>query len=117
MKSLERRRKLLVVLCRRRNDTIANLAHEFCVSERTIRRDIEYISRFEPIYTKTGRYGGGVYVEEGFDMDKVYIDESVQYILEKILDFVSRNKPIVFTSVDLDIIAKIVDTHKSAFKG
>ena len=53
------------LLCRRRSETIRNLAFEFEVSERTIRRDIDILSLNEPIYTQVGRYGGGVYVEEG----------------------------------------------------
>lgn len=35
---------------------------EFEVSERTISRDIEELSLTKPIYTKSGRYGGGVYI-------------------------------------------------------
>ena len=40
----ERRQKLLEVLCQRRHDTCANLAHEFGVSVGTIRRDITYLT-------------------------------------------------------------------------
>ena len=58
----ERRQEILKILCRRRHETVANLAFELCVSERTIRRDIETLSLSEPIYTQTGRYGGGVYI-------------------------------------------------------
>lgn len=61
----ERRSEIMKLLCRRRSETIRNLAFEFEVSERTIRRDIEILSLNEPIYTQVGRYGGGVYVEEG----------------------------------------------------
>jgi len=39
-----------------------NLAFEFGVSERTIRRDIDALSLVAPIYTQAGRYGGGVYI-------------------------------------------------------
>ena len=62
----ERRSEIMKLLCRRRSETIRNLAFEFEVSERTIRRDIEILSLNEPIYTQVGRYGGGVYVEEGY---------------------------------------------------
>ena len=40
----ERRAALLAVLCRRRHETVANLAAEFGVSTRTIRRDIDALS-------------------------------------------------------------------------
>ncbi len=55
----ERRVEIMKKLCRRRKDTIGNLAHELGVSERTVRRDLEALSLSEPIYTQSGRYGGG----------------------------------------------------------
>jgi len=62
MKSFERRIELIKVLYRREYETINNLAFEFGVSNRTIRRDIDELSRMIPIYTKPGRYGGGIYI-------------------------------------------------------
>ena len=59
LETAERRIAILKLICRRRFETIANLAYEFDVSERTIRRDIEFLMRTEPIYTQPGRYGGG----------------------------------------------------------
>ena len=35
--------EILEVLCRRRSDTVENLANEFGVSKRTIKYDIEYL--------------------------------------------------------------------------
>ncbi len=58
----ERRRKILTALKLRGFDTTANLATEFGVSERTIRRDIEALALYEPIYTKSGRYYGGIFL-------------------------------------------------------
>ena len=55
----ERRQELLEVLCRRRHDTYDNLAFEFNVSRRTIRRDIAILMCSYPIETSRG-YGGGV---------------------------------------------------------
>ena len=42
----ERRQALLRLLCERRYETIDNLAFEFSVNRRTIRRDIELLSLF-----------------------------------------------------------------------
>lgn len=56
----ERRRHIIMLLCRRRRETVQNLASEFGVSERTIRRDIEELTLTYPIETICGRYGGGV---------------------------------------------------------
>lgn len=62
----ERRQKLLEVLCLRRHDTCDNLAHEFNVSNATIRRDVAVLMCSYPIETVCGRFGGGVRVIEGY---------------------------------------------------
>lgn len=54
------------VLCLRRYDTCANLAHEFHVCQRTIRYDIEALMCSYPIETVCGRFGGGVRVMDGY---------------------------------------------------
>lgn len=61
----ERREAILNVLCKRRQDTIANLTHEFDVSVRTIKYDIEELTLAHPIETIRYRYGGGVKVADG----------------------------------------------------
>lgn len=86
MGTAERRRSLFRTLCRRRHDTIANLAQEYGVSERTIRRDIEAISLSEPIYTMAGRYTGGVYVVDGYRMERSYFNDSQSAVLQKVLE-------------------------------
>ena len=62
MRPIERRAAIFDALCIRRHDTVENLASEFGVSEKTIRRDIEELSCSYPIETVRGRYGGGVKV-------------------------------------------------------
>lgn len=54
------------VLCLRRYDTCANLAHEFHVCQRTIRYDIEALMCSYPIETVCGRFGGGIRVMDGY---------------------------------------------------
>ena len=67
MNASERRQQLLEVLCQRRQDTVENLASEFGVSERTIRRDIGELTLQYPIETKCGRHG--VRVADWYRMD------------------------------------------------
>ena len=81
----ERRNSILKALCRRRYETISNLAAEFDVSERTIRRDIDALSCTEPIYTQPGR-SGGVYVVDGYRMDRMYMSKEETDVLRKIRD-------------------------------
>ena len=107
----ERRAALLKTLCRRRHETIYNLAVEFGVSERTIRRDIEILSLTEPIYTQPGRYGGGVYVTENYYMDRMYLEEPAIALLSKILRHAKLEHPYVLTNEDLRIMQKILSDY------
>lgn len=84
MGTVERRMNILRTLCRRRHETIPNLACEFGVSKRTILRDIEMLSATAPIYTQCGRHGGGVYVMENYSMDRMYMHESELEVLHKL---------------------------------
>ena len=84
MGTAERRYEIMKILCRRRYETIRNLASEFGVSMRTVQRDIEVLSGSEPIYTQFGKYGGGVYVVEGYSMDRMYMKNSELDVLQKL---------------------------------
>ena len=66
MSPVERRQELLEMLCRQRHTTCDNLANEFKVSERTIRRDIAVLMCSYPIETVCGGHGGGVRIADGF---------------------------------------------------
>lgn len=81
--ALERRQSLLEVICERRYETIDNLAFEFGVDRRTIRRDIELLSISHPIYTTKGT-GGGVHVVEGYRLGKKYLTEKQEELLERL---------------------------------
>ena len=70
MDAVERRQQILELLCQRRKDTMQNLAAELCVSERTIRRDVEILTRSYPLETVCGRYGGGVRVADWYHLDR-----------------------------------------------
>lgn len=75
MNAADRRDKIMRILFRRGFETVPNLANELHVSERTILRDISLLILTEPIDTKTGRYGGGVYVIEGANSRRLYMKE------------------------------------------
>lgn len=65
MSTFERRIKILYCLCRRREDTIENLATEFSVADSTMRVDIQALSKLFPVYTIQEK-GGGVRLMEGY---------------------------------------------------
>ena len=70
MDAVERRQQILELLCQRRKDTMQNLAAELGVSERTIRRDVEILTRSYPLETVCGRYGGGARVADWYHLDR-----------------------------------------------
>ena len=116
MRAPERRQALLKALCLRRFDTIANLAVEFAVSERTIRRDIEILSTSEPIYTQTGRYGGGVYIMDDYHMSKAYFREAETMTLQKILACLEREDTSSLNEADYSVLRHIISSHQKPIK-
>lgn len=111
MGTAERRSAIMKILCRRRYETINNLALEFGVSDRTIRRDIEVLSLTEPIYTQSGRYGGGVYVMEGYFADRMYVTESEGEILKKLYGFAESQQRCVLTGEELGIFKRLIEGY------
>lgn len=83
MTANERRRLILQTLCRRRHETRENLAFEFGVSKRTIEYDILTLSLEYPVFTTQGN-GGGIYVMEGFYLDKSYFTDKQYDLLKRL---------------------------------
>ena len=91
MGASERRMQMIKVLYSRRYETMGNLAFEFGVSLRTVQRDIDEITTIIPIYIKTGRYGGGVYVMEQFNLGKLNLQDVEIEILNKVYIYFESN--------------------------
>ena len=108
MGTAERRMKILRILCRRRYETIPNLAFEFGVSKRTILRDIEALSATEPIYTQCGRHGGGVYVTENYSMDRMYMNENELAVLHKLDSLADENAVCKLDKRERDLLGLII---------
>ena len=107
MGTAERRAEIMRILCRRRHETISNLAEEFGVSTRTILRDVEALSIKEPIYTQCGRYGGGVYVTDNYYMSRMYMTEKELSLLHKLLSFANK-KAICELSAEENKLLKLI---------
>lgn len=84
MGTAERRLEIMKRLCRRRYETMENLSQEFGVCLRTIQRDIYELTFIMPIYVKSGRYGGGIYVDEKYSMDRMYMSSNEIELLKKV---------------------------------
>lgn len=107
----ERRREIMSILCRRRHETISNLADEFGVSSRTILRDIEVLSINEPIYTQCGRYGGGVYVTDNYSMNRMYMTDKELSVLHKLSTF-AKNKSICdLSNEEIKLLKTIISQY------
>lgn len=84
MDAVERRQQILELLCQRRKDTMQNLAAELGVSERTIRRDVEILTRSYPLETVCGRYGGGVRVADWYHLDRQRMSPKQTAVLRRL---------------------------------
>lgn len=110
MGAAERRYEIMKILCRRRYETIRNLASEFGVSTRTVQRDIETLSRTEPIYTQCGKYGGGVYVVEGYYIDRIYMTDSELDVLKKLYISADKNEALL-TNDEKNLLRLIISQY------
>jgi len=106
----ERRNAILKALCRRRYETISNLAIEFEVSERTIRRDIEVLSFTEPVYTQPGRHGG-IYIVDGYRMDRMYMSEEEAGVLCKIRDTIAAQSAGLLLPGEYEVLDRVIRTY------
>lgn len=85
MGASERRLEIMKYLCRERHATMPALAEKYGVSVRTIQRDIDIISGEMgiPVYVKSGKYDGGVYVLGEYTMDRMYMSTEQLNVLSK----------------------------------
>ena len=81
MTTNERREKIMRILYAKGHCTTSELAENFGVSERTVRRDIGLLSLSKPIYTKSGKNGGGIYIVEGYRIDRNYFSTEEENLL------------------------------------
>ncbi len=84
MTARERRKAIIKILCQRRHETRENLAFEFGVYKSTIEHDVLRLSLEYPIYTARGN-GGGIHIAKGFRLDRKYLSEKQEALLERVL--------------------------------
>ena len=90
----DRRMIIMSILLHHKKITRRSLAKELSVSYATIGRDLNELSRYIPIYTRMGRYGG-IYLsdEETFLIDLLKTaDDREQLIINSILNKFSMPK-------------------------
>ena len=95
----ERRKAIWRALCRRRQDTIANLAVEFNVSPRTVYYDIRILSCIYPIESIRGRYYGGIKVADWYKPNPKALTPAQTELLERLLVTLDGKDAIVMWSI------------------
>lgn len=116
-RTYERRTQILKLLCRRRHDTIENLAFETGVSERTVRRDIDELSLYEPIYTVRGRHGGGVYVSDNFSFYRMYMNDGEISVLKRVLEDANRGKACDLSAAEKKTLEGVIGAYTKPSAG
>ena len=111
MGAAERRLEIMKILCRRRHEKMSNLAFEFGVSLRTIQRDINEISTAIPIYIKTGRYEGGVYVMEGYYLERLYMKKSEIALLRKVRESLLKYDNCSLDDYEMQKFSKLIENY------
>ena len=111
MTCAERRKEILRLISARKYEKISNLATEFDVSERTIRRDIKVLSLTEPLYTVMGRHAGGVYIVDSYRSNKTYFDDKTLYVLSKVLSYIENNAYCCFNEIEINIIIDLIRNY------
>ena len=96
----------------RRKETIRNLAEEFGVSERTIKRDIDYLSLSEPIYTKQGRHGG-IYVTANSGRSSVYMNPKEFEVVKKMLEAAKKQDICILSHEEINKISSVINSHST----
>ncbi len=76
----ERRTEILNYIASKKHTTMIELSAVFNVSVNTIARDIDYLSKVAPIYTRQGN-NGGVYILPEYRSYKNYLTSSEEQCL------------------------------------
>ena len=97
--AIERRKRLLEILCDRRSALAENLSVELGVTVRTIYRDIEILALSYPVYTIQG-IGGGVYIMDGFRLGMKYLTDTQCALLERLLKILEgEEREVLYTII------------------
>lgn len=86
--TFERRMEILAILLNQKIISRLELARRFSVSNDAINRDVIALSRYVPICSKMGRYGG-IYILDEYNAKKAYLSRAEEYLLKNLLQYLS----------------------------
>lgn len=84
LSAFERRLEMLFLLNKCRETTALELSYYFAVSKDTIFRDIDFLNRYAPIYTKRGMFGGIFFNDESRKNLLLYLSDDEERLLKKL---------------------------------
>ena len=109
LETSERRIDTIKYLCRKRHATMAEISKEFGVSIRTVQRDVDYLSgvMMIPIYCQSGKYKGGVYIDDDYRWDKMYMTLEQISLLMKVKEMVADK----LSDEENAVLSQIIDLY------
>ena len=89
------------------------MALKFGVSDRTIKRDIVALSGSMgiPIYCQCGRYYGGVYIVDSYNMDRMYMNEQELALLQKVKSCADQQGPFILSEQEKTLLQSLIQNY------
>lgn len=84
LSTFERRIEMLFFLAKQRKSSIVELAENYSVCRKTAYNDIMFLSRYAPIYTKRGMFGGIFLNDESHKNLLLYLSDDEERLLKKL---------------------------------
>ena len=94
----DRRMISMSILLHHKKITRRSLAKELSVSYATIGRDLNELSRYIPIYTRMGRYGG-IYLSDEYNEPKLYLSSDEDTFLIDLLKTADDREQLIINSI------------------
>lgn len=70
------------------------------------------LSLTEPIYTQCGRYGGGIYVIDGYYSDRNYLNNNEIELLNKVTNIINNRSKDSLSLEELSLLNSIITKYK-----
>lgn len=111
----ERRTRILDFLIQVKDSTRFELATKFNVSIDTIHRDIVFLSRIAPIYTKQGN-GGGIYILPEYRSYKNYLTDTEEELLYKLMQYIENEEKRILCGIITKFTKNPVKEQQESFQ-
>ena len=104
----DRRIMILKRIFKNHRITRQELADEFCVSTKTVSRDIVYLSSFAPIYTKNGN-AGGIYILDDYTKRRTCLTDEEEKCLYGLMDRATETeKEVLYEIINRFTVCSII---------